>query len=211
MKIKIILADDHHLVRQGFKALLSEMNEIEVIGEAADGLELIQLMKSGKKPDVILLDIEMPNMNGIEALKKITHEYFGSKIIMLTMLLDKEIIQEAVACGAKGFIFKNASLTVLIEAIKKVYTGENYFSSEVANILLNKKSGHPDHNQLKKLSDRELEVLKLIAEGFSSPEIGKRLFISARTVDTHRNNLIQKLEVNGIAGLVKFAILNKLV
>ena len=130
--------------------------------------------------------------------------------IMLTMLNNKEVIQKSVDKGAKGFLFKNASSNELADAIKKVAKGESYFSGDVALTLLSKNT----HNQLQSLdvlTDREIEILKLVAEGYSSPEIGQKLFISPRTVDTHRNNLIQKLNVNGVAGLIRFAVMNKVI
>lgn len=210
MKVKILLADDHQLVRKGFRALLEELDFVEVVGEAANGKEAIQLLRNGIKPNIALLDYEMPVMNGLEATLEIQRDYLGVKVIMLTMLQNKELVQEAVAKGVSGFLFKNTSLEELSDAIQRVAAGDNYFSTEVALTLL-KPAHHPDAPLLALLSDREIEILKLVAQGFSSTEIGHQLFISPRTVDTHRNNIIQKLEVPGIAGLVHFAVRNKLV
>ncbi|MBK9222338.1 MAG: response regulator transcription factor [Saprospiraceae bacterium] len=210
MKLKLILADDHHLVRQGFKALLSEMPEIEIIGEASNGEQVLQLLRTGKLADIILMDVEMPILGGLETTEKIMKDFFGVKVIIISMLNDKAIIESAYEKGAKGFLFKNTTLPELQEAIKSVASGENYFSHEVANVLLQKRP-KDQSSLLSHLTDREIEILKLIAEGFSSTEIGTKLFISPRTVDTHRNNLIQKLNVNGIVGLVKFAFQNKLI
>ncbi|MBK8448917.1 MAG: response regulator transcription factor [Saprospiraceae bacterium] len=210
MKLKLILADDHHLVRQGFKALLSEMPEIEIIGEASNGEQVLQLLRTGKLADIILMDVEMPILGGLETTEKIMKDFFGVKVIIISMLNDKAIIESAYEKGAKGFLFKNTTLPELQEAIKSVASGENYFSHEVANVLLQKRP-KDQSSLLTHLTDREIEILKLIAEGFSSTEIGTKLFISPRTVDTHRNNLIQKLNVNGIVGLVKFAFQNKLI
>ena len=209
-KIKILLADDHQLVRKGFRALLEELDYVEVTGEAANGQEVIGLLRRGIKADILLLDYEMPLLNGLETLEKIRQDFFGVKVILLTMLNQRELIQNAVEKGVNGFLFKNASLDELSEAIRRVARGENYFSSEVTLILL-KPAHNPDQTLLRQLTERETEVLRLVAQGFSSTEIGAQLFISPRTVDTHRNNLIQKLGVNGIAGLVQFAIKNKLV
>ncbi len=209
-KIKILLADDHQLVRKGFRALLEELDYVEVVGEAANGQEVIGLLRRGVKADVALLDYEMPVLNGLETLDQIKRDFFGVKVILLTMLNQRELIQGAVEKGVNGFLFKNASLDELSEAIRRVSKGENYFSSEVTLTLL-KTAQNPDHTLLRQLTEREIEVLRLVAQGFSSTEIGAQLFISPRTVDTHRNNLIQKLGVNGIAGLVQFAIKNKLV
>lgn len=209
-KIKILLADDHNLVRKGFRALLEELDFVEVVGEAANGKEVISLLRNGLHPQVALLDYEMPLMNGLEATEQIRRDFFGIKIIMLTMLQNRELVQEAVEKGVSGFLFKNTSLEDLSEAIRRVAGGDTYFSSEVAMILL-KPVANPDAPLLAALSDRELQILKLVAQGQSSTEIGKTLFISPRTVDTHRNNILHKLDVAGIPGLVQFAVRNKLI
>lgn len=209
-KIKILLADDHHLVRKGFRALLEELDFAEVAGEAANGQELIGLLRRGVKAEVVLLDYEMPVLNGLETLEQIKRDFFGLKVILLTMLNQRELIQKAVEKGVDGFLFKNASLDELREAVRRVARGETYFASEVTLTLL-KPVHNPDQALLQHLTEREIEVLRLVAQGFSSTEIGAQLFISPRTVDTHRNNLIQKLDVNGIAGLVQFALRNKLI
>lgn len=210
MSIKILLADDHQLVRKGFRALLEELDFVEVVGEAANGKEAIALLRNGVKPNVALLDYEMPLMNGLQATEEIRRDFLGVKVIMLTMLQNKELIEEAVAKGVSGFLFKNTSLEDLSEAIQRVAGGDTYFSSDVALTLL-KPAHNPDAPLLALLSSREMEILKLVAQGFSSTEIGQQLFISPRTVDTHRNNIIQKLDVTGIPGLVQFAVRNKLV
>lgn len=209
-KIRILLADDHQLVRKGFRALLEELDFVEVTGEAANGQEVIGLLRRGIKADIVLLDYEMPLLNGLETLEQVKRDFFGVRVILLTMLNQRELIQSAVEKGVNGFLFKNASLDELSEAIRRVAKGENYFSSEVTLTLL-KPVYNPGQAFLSQLTEREVEVLRLVAQGFSSTEIGAQLFISPRTVDTHRNNLIQKLDVNGIAGLVQFAIKNKLV
>ena len=209
-KLAILLVDDHQLVRKGFRALLEELDFVEIAGEAANGQELLHLLRRGVKADIVLLDYEMPVLNGLETLEQIKRDYFGLKVIMLTMLNSRELVQSAVELGVSGFLFKNASLDELSEAIRHVAKGENYFSSEVTLALL-QAAPKPEQSQLNQLTAREIEILKLVAQGFSSTEIGAQLFISPRTVDTHRNNLIQKLEVNGIAGLVQFALRNKLI
>lgn len=209
-KIKVIIADDHHLVRQGFKSLLEDLDFVEVIGEASDGKQVLHLLKNGKHADVVVMDVDMPVMGGLETLEEITKTYFGIKVIMLTMLNNKEVIQKSVDKGAKGFLFKNASSNELSDAIKKVAKGESYFSGDVALTLLSKTTNNQSQS-LDILTDREIEILKLVAEGFSSTEIGQKLFISPRTVDTHRNNLIQKLNVHGVAGLIRFAVMNRVI
>lgn len=210
MKIKIILADDHNLVRQGFRALLEDLDFVEIVGEAANGQQVIDLLRSGKYAQIVLMDAEMPVLDGLSATEQIVRDFLGVKVIMLTMLNTKDVIQKAVEKGVKGFLFKNTSKHELSEAINRVANGETYFASEVASVLLNSAQS-PSSAVLEQLSDREIEILKLVAEGFSSTEIGDKLFISPRTVDTHRNNLIQKLNVHGIVGLVRFAMQHKLV
>ena len=209
-KIKVIIADDHHLVRQGFKSLLEDLGFVDVIGEASDGKQVLHLLKNGKHADVVVMDVDMPVLGGLETLEEITKTFFGVKVIMLTMLNNKEVIQKSVDKGAKGFLFKNASSNELADAIKKVARGESYFSGDVALTLLSKTTQHSSQS-LDVLTDREIEILKLVAEGYSSTEIGQKLFISPRTVDTHRNNLIQKLNVHGVAGLIRFAVVNKVI
>ncbi len=207
--VKIILADDHHLVREGFKALLGNLDFVEIVGEASNGQQVLDLLRSGRHAQVVLMDIEMPVMDGLTATEHIMRDYLGVKVIALTMLNSRESIQSAVGKGVKGFLFKNTTQTELAEAIRRVANGESYFSSDVAMVLLH--STAEMDNDVSQLSERELEILKLVAEGYSSNEIGDKLFISPRTVDTHRNNLIHKLHVNGIVGLVRFALQHKLV
>ncbi len=208
--MKLIITDDHQLVRQGLAALLGALDFVDLIGEASNGQQLLSLLKSGKKPDVVLLDVDMPVMNGLETLEHLARDAFGVKVIMMTMLNDRTVVQEAVSKGAKGFLFKNASANELADAIQKVSQGAVYLSSEVSMFLLQPESHNGKSAAVQQLSEREIEVLRLIAEGLSSTEIGEQLFISPRTVDTHRNNLIHKLGVNGIAGLVRFALQNGL-
>lgn len=210
-KIKIIIAEDHELVRQGFVAMLEKLDFAELAGEASNGKQVIELLRSGKLADVVLLDIEMPVMNGLETAEMISKNFLTVKTIMLTMLNDKDIIQEAIDKGARGFLFKNSPVHELAEALKRVAAGENYYSSEVAAVLLSKKTASPANPAISELSERELEIIRLVAEGLSSNEIGKKIFISPRTVDTHRNNILQKLDLPNIASLVSFAYKNKLI
>jgi DNA-binding NarL/FixJ family response regulator len=209
-KIKILIVEDHRLVREGLQALISFQSNLEVIGTATNGKEAIQKIKTEIKPDVVLLDQDMPVLSGLETLEIIKKEFIGIKVIMLTMMNTKELVEAAIENNVDGFLFKNTSLDELKLAIHQVVQGQKYFTGEVAMILANK-SNKPEGHPLSKLSDREIEILRLIAKGMTSAEIGHRLFISPRTVDTHRNNIIQKLEVNGIAGLTEFAIRNKLI
>lgn len=209
--IKVIIADDHELVRKGFVALLKQLEGIELVGEGSNGKEVIELLHSGKLADVVLLDVEMPQMNGIETAAMIRKNFLTVQTVMLTMLNDKSIVEEAITAGARGFLFKNSPASEFEEAIRKVAAGGEYFSSEVAAVLLGRKNPEQVPEALRQLSDREMEIIKLVAEGLSSNEIGEKLFISPRTVDTHRNNILQKLDLPNIASLVSFAYRNKIV
>lgn len=208
--MKLLIADDHQLVRQGFISLLGALDEVEIVGEASHGKQVLELLRQGKRADIVLMDAEMPVMDGVTATEQIAREFFGVKVIILTMLHSRELIQKAMAAGARGFLFKNASLPELRDALHRVAAGETFISSEAGMLLLNQ-SPSASQEALSQLSSREIEILRLIVEGLSSAEIGERLFISPRTVDTHRNNMIQKLQVNGIVGLVKFALEHRLV
>ena len=208
-KIKVIVVDDHLLVRKGFIALLHEMEEVDVIGESANGKELLEIIKTGVQPKIILMDYEMPILNGLEALKIIKQDFFGIRVIILTMLQDRELVEACLKNNADGFLFKNISFDELKLAINKVANGEKYFNSEVALILTGHAQSHIPEKY--KLSARELEIIKLVAEGKTSSEIGVFLFISPRTVDTHRNNIMQKLELDSIPGLVRWALKNKII
>ncbi|MEZ4775692.1 MAG: response regulator transcription factor [Bacteroidia bacterium] len=204
--IKIIVADDHQLVRKGIVALLSMLDFVEVVREAANGMEVMQWLRSRNEAAIALLDLEMPEMNGTETVTALSKEFPEIRAIIITMLPDPERIREVVKAGAKGVLFKTAAVQELSEAITRVHNGGKYYTGEVAAVLL----ADPEPS-LDRLTSREIEILRLVAQGHSSTEIGEKLFISPRTVDTHRNNLIQKLEVNGIAGLVRFAIEKKIV
>lgn len=209
-QIPILLVDDHHLVRKGFRALLEEIEGLKVVGEASNGKEAIMLMRNEVKPAIVLLDYEMPVMNGLEAAEVINREFFGVKVIMLTMLEQKSLIEAAVEVGVKGFLFKNTSLEDLGEAIMSVAKGGTWFVSDVALTLL-RREYNPETEALAMLSNREIQILKLVAQGYTSMEISRKLFISPRTVDTHRNNIIQKLDLHGIPALVQFAMRTKLI
>ncbi len=201
--IKIIIADDHSIIRDGLKAMLEKNAAFEVVGEAANGKELIDLI--GKiSCDVICTDISMPVMDGVEATKYLTKKFPRIKIICLSMHEQIDYIKKMIDAGAVGYIFKDSSKEELEKAIETVHAGKKYFNQKLFDILLSSEKSHADGEIV--LSDREKEILKLISEEYTNAEIAEKLFLSVRTVDTHRQNLLQKLNVKNTAGLVKYAI-----
>jgi len=214
-KIKILLVDDHDMFRDGVKLLLSSSDIAEVVGEAKNGKEFLDLVDK-VKPDVVLLDISMPEMDGIEA-SKIAHEKFpGLKILALTMFGDEKYYYQMIQYGIKGFVLKSSGISELMNAIKEVAAGGNYFSNEllyklITNLHSSQNNENTKNTNSEKLSKRELDVLREIAGGLSNDEIGDKLHISSTTVRTHRSNLLMKTGSNNTASLIMFAIKNKLI
>jgi len=209
--IKVFIADDHQIIIDGLKSVLEEDKSIEVIGIANNGGDAIERIKLFNI-DVVILDIEMPVFNGIEVTRQIREFNRDIKIIILSMYNESGLIKKLSAMGANGYLLKNADQEELITAIKEVHKGKNYFSEQLDDASLQSSAEKitPDINtkEFTDLTEREIEILKNIADGLSNKEIGEKLFISHRTVDTHRTNLMKKLGVNKIAGLIKFAIQN---
>ncbi len=211
--IKILLVDDHQIVLDGLQSLLGGLPQFEVIGTANNGRDALQAIPI-LKPAVVLMDIEMPIMNGIIAAQKAIEQFPEVKIIILSLHFEKPILQKMLEMQVSGYLLKNADQKELIQAIEAVAAGKQYFSSEVTTALL-RKTGRivpnpqldatPAH-QLALLSERETEVLKLLAEGFSSKEISEQIFLSVRTVETHRFNLMKKLDIKKLAHLIRFAV-----
>lgn len=214
MSIKILLVDDHHIVTDGLKSIIAEIPDFQCIAEAANGKRGLELALS-LEPDVILMDVDMPLMNGLEATRQIKLEKPNIGIIILSLHKEKALIQRMIEIGANGYLIKNSGKDELEMAIRKVANGEKYFSTDVTISLTQKQEKINNqfiHNseKLALLTERELEILKLITEGFSNKEIGEKLFVSHRTVDTHRTNIMKKIEEHKIAGLIRFAIKNGL-
>jgi DNA-binding NarL/FixJ family response regulator len=213
-KPKIILVDDHKIFRQGLKSLIVNEGMADVIGEANNGVECLELLKS-MKPTLILMDIDMPIMNGIETTKAIVQQYPKISVIALSMHSDIDHYQQMIKCGAKGFIQKSSGIGELENALQTVNQGEAYFSNEVLrNIIANFNSTElKPETSLNNfdISKRELEVLFLIIEGYTNTEIADKLFISPTTVKGHRSNLLSKTGTKNTAGLIMFAIKNKLI
>ncbi len=197
--IKIAIADDYQLFREGLKRLLSDEANMDVIWLAQNGLETLSQIKK-QAPDVLLLDVQMPDLNGIEVLTEIASNYPNLKVIILSMFHDRPYIEKAFKLGAHGYLLKNAANDELLHAIKLVCDGGKYFSAEITSALL-----QPEQNIIN-LTKREREVLTLIAQEYSNVDIAEKLFLSVETINSHRKNLLRKLDVKNTVGLVKYAI-----
>jgi DNA-binding NarL/FixJ family response regulator len=209
-KYRIVLADDHPLFRIGLKRILAESSDLDVVGEAGDGLELMSLLTT-VIPDMIIIDISMPNIRGIEAIHEIKIANPELKILVLTMHKDKEYLQQAINAGANGYLLKEDADKELFTAIEKIRQGKFYISPKLTEELTHDwarihRGNYKPSVEHEQLSNREREVLKLIAEGKSSKEISELLFISKRTVERHRANIMAKLNVKKTADIVKYAI-----
>lgn len=213
--IKILLVDDHQIVIDGLKSLLTEIKNIVIVGEANNGKDAIDVLS--KTPvDVILMDIEMPVMNGLDSTKIITSRYPQTKVIALTTFSENAIVKKMLNAGASGYILKNIKTETLLEAIITVHSGEKYFSSEISLVLLKPSTEEiilpkKQNSSVNLLSSREIEILKLIAEGLSNSETAEKLFISPKTVKAHRENIMKKLDLHNVVELVRCAIDNGLI
>jgi two-component system response regulator NreC len=207
-RIKILLADDHTIVRQGLKLILSAHEDLEVVGEAANGREAV-LLADRLRPDIVLMDLQMPELNGIEAAKKMLADNSRIRILVLSMHKESVYVREILKAGARGYILKDAIDTELLDAIRSVARGDGYISPAVAGAL-NDRSKDPS-NPVDSLSAREREVLLLIAEGKTNKEIATKLNLSVYTVDSHRGKIMEKLNLHSAGELVRFAMKNGLV
>ena len=214
---KILLIDDHQIILDGMEAILSELPNIEVIGKASNGQDGLRYIKA-LRPDIVLLDLDMPIMNGMVLAKEVKSSMPEVKIIILSLHHEPSIIQKLIKDGVDGYLLKNSDKNEVIKAVKTVIEGQKYFSPDIALALtqqlkplanLSKHEG--DIEKLSLLSKREIEVLKAVAEGFTNKEIAVALHISSRTADAHRANIMKKLDIQKVVGLVKFAMRNGLV
>ena len=207
--IKIVLADDHEIFRDGFKMLIKKQPDFEVIGEAENGRELIQLTQQ-LKPDVVVTDIKMPVLDGIEATKTISKEFPALGIIALSMFDEEFLIVDMLEAGAKGYLLKNAQKEEIFDAIRTVYNNETYYcnktSSKLAQMIA--KSGYNPYHKKQRVdfTERELDIMRLICQEHSNKEIGEKLFISTRTVEGHRNKIQEKIKAKNMAGIIVYAI-----
>jgi DNA-binding NarL/FixJ family response regulator len=213
--IQIAIVDDHEIVRDGIKILLEDEPGFDIICEAQTGKEAITLCKSGDHDiDLIIMDITMPEMDGIEATKIIKEKYPDIKVLALTMLSEDQHIRKMIKAGASGYILKSSGKQELIKAINTIMSGQHYFSNDATQAILQELVS-PELKRVKDddeihITDRELEVLQLIVNEYTNQEIADKLFVSVRTVDAHRRNLLQKTGAKNTAGLVKYALKNEL-
>lgn len=206
-KIRILLADDHAIVRAGLRLLLESQSDMEVVGEAADGRETIRRVRE-LRPDVVVMDITMPDLNGLEATRRIKEENPHAQILALTMHEDERYFFQMVHAGASGYVVKGAPPTDLLAAIRSVHQGQAYLYPSLAKKLLEEylSRAKEEKEAYDDLTDREREVLRLIAEGRTSKEIAEHLYLSVHTVERHRQNIMGKLRLHNRAELIKYAI-----
>jgi len=211
-KPNILIVDDHLIFRQGLKSILTSENIANIIGEASNGMELLKLL-SHVKPDLVLMDIDMPQMNGLDATEKALELMPDLKIIAFSMFSDEEYYYKMIDRGVKGFILKTSGINELENAIQNVMLGDTYFSNELLRkIIIN--LGHPTNGKStlqENLTDRETEILQQICQGLTTEEIAEKLFISPKTVKSHKSNLLEKTACKNTPALILFAIKNKIV
>ncbi|MEI7662588.1 MAG: response regulator transcription factor [Bacteroidota bacterium] len=215
-KIRIFLVDDHQLVRDGIKALLLSDDNLTILGEASSGKECFEKIAL-ESPDILILDISLPDTNGIEITRRITSEYPEIRVLILSMYTNEDFIFNSVKAGARGYLPKNTSREELLTAIRTIYEGDEFFADSISRIMLKsyvRKAKEDDtmpQRDTIPLTAREIEILKLFAEGYINKEISDKLDISIRTVETHKNHIMKKLELKSTVELIKYAIRNKIV
>jgi DNA-binding NarL/FixJ family response regulator len=206
--LRVLLADDHALVRAGLRALLSELPGVEVIAETGDGLEAVRLVRE-RKPDIALMDISMPGLNGLDAAARIAHDHPSTRIIIVSMHGDDESVRRALVAGASGYLLKNADRGELEMALRAVARGDKWLSPSLTTRVVaafTQEARGSGEGPLAALTPRQREVLQLVAEGYSNKEIAGRLEVALKTVETHRTELMERLGIHGVAGLVRYAI-----
>lgn len=211
--MKLILADDHQIMIDGLLSILSNHPHITVMGVAKNGLQVLEILEK-TSTDIVLTDISMPDMDGLELTKILRKKYPATKIIALSMHGDTTHINDMIEAGVSGYIYKNASNKELIEALNKVHDGGQYFSDEIAATIIRSMNDHTKRKEEEEkvnLTDREKEIILLIAKEYSNALIGKELYISERTVETHRKNIYRKTNTTSVVGLIKWAYENKVI
>lgn len=205
--VRVLLVEDHQLVRAGIHALLDRMTGVDVVAEVSDGVEAVKVVEV-MQPDLVLMDVAMPGLNGLEAASRITRQWPAVRIIMLSMHANEEYLRQALKAGAMGYLLKGADLVELEQAIRIVSEGAPYLTPSVARhtIEVYRQGDVCELTPIERLSPRQREILQLIAEGHSTKEMAYRLKLSAKTVESHRAQLMERLDIHDIAGLVRFAI-----
>ena len=212
-KISLLLVDDHPVVRKGILACLSKTDRFEVVGEAANGKQAVALARD-LAPDIVLMDLQMPEMSGLDATRQIHRDAPAVKVLILSVDNNKDTILQIIRSGAKGYILKGAHTDDLIRAIETVAAGETYFSPDVARLVLHHcvdERTKTEASPLSKLTERELQVLAMIADGQSNKEIADLLDVSVRTIEAHRERIMRKLNIHSVVGLTRFAITHHLI
>jgi two-component system response regulator NreC len=207
--IRILLADDHAVVRQGFKMILNAQADMEIVGEAGNGREAVDLVET-LRPDVVVMDVAMPELNGIEATRRVSEASPHTRVIALSMHKDSVYVREVLRAGARGYLLKDSGAGDLVSAVRAVARGEGYLSPGVSNAVLDDYRRHVT-NPIDLLSSREREVLQMLAEGKTNKEIATILNLSVYTVDAHRGRIMEKLNLHSINELVRFAVRNGLI
>jgi two-component system nitrate/nitrite response regulator NarL len=211
--IKVLLADDHPVVRKGIHGWLAGIEHVQVLGEAVNGQEAITKTKE-LSPDIILMDLDMPKMGGLEATRVIRKEFPNTRVLILSMHTDKAVVLQIIQSGAQGYVLKDAPPADLLRAIESVDHNEPFFSPDINQIVLNQylaETGAEQAPTAAKLTKREREVLAMVAEGRSNKEMADKMGVGVRTVETHRERMMAKLKIHSVAGLTKFAIANGIV
>jgi DNA-binding NarL/FixJ family response regulator len=209
--IRLLLADDHPVVRKGVSSVLSRIPHLEVVGEAVDGQDALRRTRE-LKPDILVMDLEMPHLSGLSVCETLRKEMPQIKVLILSMHRNTQTVMRVLQAGAKGYVLKESKPEDLVQAIEAVDAGETFFSPEIARMALNTfVRGSSDTKPASCLTPREQQVLTEIASGFSNKEIGRRLGVGVRTVETHRERIMRKLNIHGVASLTRYAIANGLV
>ena len=211
MNIRVLVADDHAIVREGLGTMLSNQPDMTVVGLATHGRDAIRMVDE-YQPDVAVMDISMPELNGIDAISQILPRHPNIKVIVLSIHETKPYVYRALKAGARGYLLKETAGLEVVDAVRAVYSGERYLSQRISDLVtdisFHRLEGSKEVSPLEQLSPREREILQLVAEGKTSQEIAERLALSSKTVDTYRSRLMRKIGVEDMAGLIKFAIQN---
>lgn len=209
-RIKLLLVDDHPVVRKGIRSCLESLDHIEIVGEAADGQEALNKVKEFF-PDIVLMDIDMPKMSGLDATKAIRTDFPETKVLILSIHTNKHYVLQIIQSGAQGYVLKDTQPADLARAIEAIDSGQPFFSPDISQIVLNQylsEAGEDENSASTALTNRERQVLAMIAEGQSNKEMANKLGVGVRTVETHRERVMNKLDIHSVAGLTKYAIAN---